>query len=159
MRAPWTEPGEPIAKALRVATAAYNAYDTTPNLSLSERRKLRCQMDLAYAHVTALQADCREAFAKQRGWRYDPKKWTHGFEHAQSSNGNFVARIVKSPEFFRDKDGRIVGLVTHTQVSTEEMARYAARNGYEAELLPFSWLDPRTHNAVLLTLKAGAKWP
>jgi hypothetical protein len=56
-------------------------------------------------------------------------------------------------------EGAHVGMITHTAATPEEISAFAARNGYNAELLPFSWDAPNYHTAVLFTLKAGATWP
>jgi hypothetical protein len=120
----------------------------------SEYLKADRAMYAALEKYNALKESARTAFAASRGWRYDKKRWVHVTER-----GHYERRIVKNPEFFRDKEGNTVGLITHTNAKHEEVAGYAARNGYNAEVLPFSWLYPDIYDAVLLTLKAGATWP
>ena len=120
----------------------------------SEYLKADRAMYAALEKYNALKESARTAFAASRGWRYDRKRWVHVQER-----GMYSRRLVKHPEFFRDKDGTVVGLITHTDAKIEEVAGYAARNGYTAEQLPFSWECPGYYDAVVFTLKAGATWP
>jgi hypothetical protein len=142
--------------------AVYDAYvhasrvlwDIRPHGARSEVRKADLAMRAAAERFNNLKAATRDAFAKSRGWRYDRKRYAHVAEY-----GAYGRRIIKHPEFFRDAEGTHVGMVTHSAATPEEAAAYAARHGYNAELLPFSWDNPVVHIAVLFTLKAGAIWP
>lgn len=111
-------------------------------------------MRAAAEKFNSVKAATRDAFAKSRGWRYDKKRWAYVRDY-----GVYCRRIIKHPEFFRDADGAHVAMVTHSAATLEEISAYAARNGYNAEVLPFSWDAPDYHTAVLFTLKAGAVWP
>jgi hypothetical protein len=145
--------------------AVYDAYITAA-YALSDARRQRVwpaiwkadmDMTIAVEKFHALKDATRNAFAKSRGWRYDRKRYVRVAEY-----GACGRRIIKRPEFFRDAEGAHVGLITHSAATLEEISAYAARHGYNAELLPFSWSVPAAcveHNAVLFTLKAGAKWP
>ena len=108
----------------------------------------------AVAEWHTLREAARDTFAKSRGWRYDRKL----FISVPQEYGAVSRRFIKNTESFRDKNGKVVGLVTHTAATPEELAAYAARRGYNAELLPFSWDAPNYHSAVVLTLKPGATW-
>ena len=135
--------------------AAYRAHDQArQRKAWSEVRKLDRDMTAALERFNALQASARTAFAKSRDWRHDKRQWTYVPDRV----GEHSRRVIKYPEFYRDKEGSTVGLITHSAAKPEEIAAYAARNGYNAELLPFSWAYPSTHIAVLLTLKAGVTW-
>jgi|ERR1700722_674422 len=142
--------------------AAYDAYITAAYaLSDARRQGVRAEIWKADREMTTLaekfnnvKAATRDAFAKSRGWRYDRKRYTRVAEY-----GTYGRRIIKHPEFFRDAEGAHVGLITHTAATLEEISAFAARRGYNPELLPFSWDAPNYHTAVLFTLKAGATWP
>lgn len=142
--------------------AAHAAYITAAYaLSDARRQGVRPAIWKADRAMTALaerfhtvKAATRDAFAKERGWKYDRKRWAYVREY-----GIYGRRIVKHPEFFRDMEGAHVGMITHTAATLEEVSAFAARHGYNAEVLSFSWDAPDYHTAVLFTLKAGAKWP
>jgi hypothetical protein len=142
--------------------AAYDAYITAAYaLGDARRQGVRPAIWKADLEMTELvekfhqiKAATRDAFAKSRGWRYDRKRYTLVAEY-----GVYGRRIIKHPEFFRDMEGAHVGMITHTAATPDECAAFAARRGYNAELLPFSWDAPNYHTAVLFTLKAGATWP
>ena len=143
--------------------AAYDKYATASRVLWDLRRdgaarpevwRADTAMRVAAENFNNTQAATRDAFAKSRGWKYDRKRWVHVREY-----GTYCRRIVKHPEFFRDMEGTHVGLITHTAATLEEVSAFAARRGYNAEVLPFSWDAPDYHTAVLFTLKAGAKWP
>jgi hypothetical protein len=144
--------------------AAHEAYVTAAH-ALSKARGgprpelLRADREFSAAleKRNTLAKSARDAFAAARGWRYDKKLWCHVGE--DSARGMHSRRFVKHPEFFRDRDGKVVGLITHTDAKMEEVAAYAVRVGYTAEQLPFSWECPGYYDAVLFTLKAGATWP
>jgi hypothetical protein len=145
--------------------AVYESYITAA-YALSDARRLgvrpaiwKADMDMTTAveKFHALKAETRDSFAKSRGWRYDRKRYTHVAEY-----GVYGRRIIKRPEFFRDSEGAHVAMITHTAATPEECAAFAARHGFNAELLPFSWSVPAAfveHSAVMFTLKAGAIWP
>lgn len=143
--------------------AVYGTYIAAARLLWDLRRDHAAWSDICKADVAmtvavnkfhALKAATREAFAKSRGWRYDRKRYLHLAEY-----GIYGRRIIKNPEFFRDSEGTHVGLITHTAATQEECASFAARYGYNAEVLPYSWDAPNYHTAVLFTLKAGPTWP
>lgn len=143
-----------IATKEAYVTAARARDSARTHGTRSEYLKADRQMHAALERLNALRSSARDAFAAARGWRYDKKLWCRVPER-----GLYSRRLVKHPEFFRDKDGAVVGLVTHTDAKIEEVAGYAARNGYTAVQLPFSWECSGYYEAVLLTLKAGATWP
>jgi hypothetical protein len=144
----------PLVAARDAYLTAARARDDARDRGLSWRKFDR-EMDVAIAKFNALQDSARTAFGESRGgWRYDKKKYIYVAER-----GQYGRRLVKHIEFYRDRDGNHVGLVTHTDAKAEEVAAYAHTHGYTAELLPFSWLYPDVCIAVLLTLKAGASWP
>lgn len=126
----------------------------------SERAKLDRLSQEAATYSNALKAECRDAFAKSRGWRFNKKAWAYDLARdASASNG---AWFIDHAEFFDSPDQKRFALVTHSYASKEELARYAAQRGYHAELLPFSWHNPYFNGgcrAVVFILKAGAKWP
>jgi hypothetical protein len=142
--------------------AAHDAYITAAYALSDARRqgvrpaiwKADREMAVLVEKFHLIKAATRDAFAKSRGWRYDRKRWVHVREY-----GIYGRRIVKHPEFFRDAEGAHVGMITHTAATLEEVSAFAARRGYNAEALPFSWDAPNYHTAVLFTLKAGATWP
>lgn len=123
----------------------------------AERARLDRLSQEAGARSNALQAECREAFAKSRGWRYNKRAWT--YDRSKEAHGIYSRSIVHHVEFYDSPDERKHALVTHTAATKEEIARYAARRGYNAELLPFSWECPGYYSAVVFTRKAGATWP
>jgi hypothetical protein len=136
------------------ATASRLLWDLRPHGARSEIWKADVAMRAAAEKFNNVKAATRGAFAKSRGWRYDRKKWVHVPDY-----GEYCRRIVKHPEFFRNSEGSHVGMITHSAAKLEEISAFAARRGYNAELLPFSWDAPNHHTAVLFTLKAGATWP
>jgi hypothetical protein len=150
-----TNPAAVLIAAHAEYVAAARARDSArTHGTRSEYLKADRAMYAALERYNALKESARTAFAASRGWRYDRKRWVH-----VSERGFCDRRLVKHPEFFRDKEGKTVGLITHTDAKVEEVSGYAARNGYSAELLPFSWECAGYYEAVLLTLKAGATWP
>jgi len=123
----------------------------------SERVKLSQLADEAAARSNALQAECREAFSKSRGWRFNRNSQVHDLANdAVASNG---AMFIDHAEFFDTINQRQVAMVTHTYAPTQEIGDYAGRRGYRAELLPFSWWNPGGCRAVVFTRKVGAQWP
>lgn len=136
------------------AAASRRLWNLRPHGARSEIVKADLAMCAAAAEFNDIKAATRDAFAKSRGWRYDRKRYARVSEY-----GRYGRRIVKHPEFFLDSEGVHVGMITHSAATLEEIAVYASLNGYNAVLLPFSWDAPDHHNAVLFTLKAGAKWP
>jgi hypothetical protein len=144
-------PAEVIQAALDATADAFRAlWDAKAQKApMLERNKLRLQADMAAMRSNLLQDQAPKAFAASRGWRLS-KGSAHSFDYPQTIN---------HAQFFKDSDGRRVGLVSHTRASRDQIARYAAANGYNAEVLPFSWYSPRWNTAVLFTLRAGARWP
>jgi hypothetical protein len=139
------------AEAFRAWHAARDA-----DAPASECIRLRKRADDAVARSNALQTACRQAFADTRGWRWNRKAWTADLANdARGSNG---ARFIDHPEFFDSLDERKVALVTHSYAPAQEIADYAARRGYIAEKLPFSWWNPAGCRCVVFTRKAGVKW-
>jgi len=124
-----------------------------------ERVQLRKRADNAVERSNALRAACRQAFADSRGWRWNRKAWTADLaKDARGSNGSSFLDHV---EFFDAVGERKVALVTHSYAPAREIADYAARRGYIAEKLPFSWWNPRFGGGcccVVFTRKAGVKW-
>jgi hypothetical protein len=122
----------------------------------SERIRLRKRADDAVARSNAMRAACRQAFADSRGWRFNRKAWTADLsKDARGSNGSSFLDHV---EFFDSINERRVALVTHSYAPAQEIADYASRRGYIAELLPFSWWNPVGCRCVVFTRKAGVKW-
>lgn len=136
------------------ANASRLLWDLRPHGARSEIWKADVAMRVAAEKFNNTKAATRDAFAKSRGWKYDRKRWAYVRDY-----GRYCRRIVKHPEFFRDMEGAHVGMITHTAATLDEVSAFAARRGYNAEVLPFSWDAPDYHTAVLFTLKAGAKWP
>jgi|HubBroStandDraft_1064217.scaffolds.fasta_scaffold23300_4 hypothetical protein len=145
--------------------AAYDEYRAASDVLWASYRRNAMQVEVRplrnAMHATADQFHvwrlaARDAFAKSRGWRFDKKSWQY---HA----GGYGAKgrpFINHPERFRDlATGECVGLVTHTSATVDEVAAYAHRMNYNAELLPFSWDTPDgRYHAILLTLKEGARW-
>jgi hypothetical protein len=142
------------AEAFRAWHAARDA-----GAPASDRIRLRKRADDAVARSNELQRACRQAFAESRGWRWNRKAWTADLANdARGSNG---ARFIDHVEFFDSPDERKVAMVTHSYAPAQELADYAARRGYIAEKLPFSWWNPRFNGGcrcVVFTRKAGVKW-
>jgi hypothetical protein len=126
------------------------------NAPISEVRPLRYAMHLAADRFHVWRLAARDAFAKSRGWKFDKKSW----QYHDGGHGMKGRPFINHPERFRDlATGEWVGLVTHSSATVDELASYAHENGYNAELLPFSWDTPESYyHAVLLTLKKGASW-
>jgi hypothetical protein len=152
-----TDPVAALFAAHKWYVAAARALSKARGGPRSELLKADREFYAALEKRNALRTSARDAFAASRGWHYDKKLWCHVGE--DSARGMYSRRFVKHPEFFRDRDGKVVGLITHTDAKMEEVAAYAARSGYTAEQLPFSWEEPGYYDAVLFTLKAGARWP
>ena len=106
-------------------------------------------------HSNGLQKSCRDAFAKARGWTFNRKADAMLDPFTRASNG---ARLIERGEFFDALDQKYVAFVTHSFAPAQELADYGAQRGWKAELLPFSWQNPRHCQCVLFTLKLGAKW-
>jgi hypothetical protein len=145
--------------------AAYNEYRAASdvlwasyrrNAMQTEVRPLRAAMHLMADGFHVWRLAARDAFAKSRGWRFDKKSWQY---HA-SEHGAYGRPFINHPERFRDlATGECVGLVTHSAATVDELAAYAHRMGYNAELLPFSWDTPDSrYHAIVLTLREGARW-
>jgi hypothetical protein len=110
----------------------------------------------AAARSNTLRDECREAFAKSRGWMFNKKTSAMLDPFSRASNG---ARFIDHGEFFDSLDQKCVALVTHSLAPAQELADYGERHGWKAELLPFSWQrNPRFTQCVLFTLKVGARW-
>jgi hypothetical protein len=110
----------------------------------------------AAARSNRLRDECRDAFARSRGWTFNRKTNTMLDPFSRASNG---ARFIDRAEFFDSLDQKCVALVTHSFAPAQELADYAERHGWKAELLPFSWQrNPRYTQCVVFTLKMGAKW-
>jgi hypothetical protein len=149
-------PGAVNAAAYKEMSAAVRAlWDAQERKApAAELCKLSLRADAATRVCNELEQKAREAFAKFRGWKYDKKLWVHVEER-----GEYGRRIVKHPEFYRDANTyEVVGLVSHTDATREEVARFAAKHNYIAEVFPWSWNAPGVYKAVLFTLKAGATW-
>lgn len=121
-----------------------------------ECMRLRKRADDTLARSNALREACRQAFADSRGWRWNRKAWT--YDLAKDSCGSNGARFIDHAEFFDSLDERKVAMVTHSYAPAAELADYAARRGYIAEKLPFSWWNPAGCRCVVFTRKVGAKW-
>jgi hypothetical protein len=148
-----------IGAALEETANAFRALWTARDRKAptSARVKLSRLADEAAARSNALQAECREAFAKSRGWRRNKTGWTR--DQSTDAYGIYSRQIVHHAEFYDAPEQKQFALVTHTAATKEEIAHYAARRGYRAELLPFSWECPGYYSAVVFTLKPGARWP
>lgn len=151
-----------IHDALVETGQAFDAWHAARDagLSWSERVRLRKRADDAAARSNALQAACRQAFADSRGWRFNRKEFPGELgDDARSSKGEL---FLDHAEFFDSVDERKVAAVTHSYAPEQEIADYAARRGYVAEKLPFSWWNPRFRGGcccVVFTRKVGVKWP
>ena len=144
-----------LVETAKAFTAWHDArYAGAPAM---ERIRLRKRADEAVAHSNTLRETCRRAFADSRGWRFNRKAWTADLaKDARSSNG---AMFLDHVEFFDSLDERKVAMVTHSYAtSAQEIADYAARRGYTATLLPFSWWNPGGCRCVVFQRKAGVKW-
>jgi hypothetical protein len=162
---------ERIHDALVETAEAFRAWHAARDTgaSWSERVRLRKRADDAVARSNALKEACRQAFADSRGWRWNRKAWVVDHQawtdrkawtadmatNARGSNG---ARFLDHVEFFDSLDERKVAMVTHSYAPAQEIADYAARREYIAELLPFSWWNPAGCRCVVFTRKAGVKW-
>jgi hypothetical protein len=150
-----------IHAALVETTNAFRAVDAarSERVPTSEIGRLKRLAYAACERSNALQEECREVFATSRGWRFNKKGGTFDLaKGAHASNGSW---FIDHAEFFDSFDQRRVALVTHSYAPPEEIANYAARRGYNAELLPFSWWNPRFSGgcrAVVFTRKIGAAW-
>jgi hypothetical protein len=148
------DPSAALAIAWLEAVIAYYEKSIAGERKDSNASRLGLECDVAYAKVAALQDQYRAIFAASRGWRYDRRL------HLYDLNHKATAEILHRAEGFRDKNGAIAGFVTHSHATPEEISAYSAKHGYNAELLPFSWLSPDGYEScVLLTLQTGAKWP
>jgi hypothetical protein len=145
--------------------AAYDEYRAASDLLWAARgrnalyaeiRPLKRSMHAAADRFHVWRLAVRDAFAKARGWRFDKKCWQYHVDHLGDKGRPFI----NHPERFRDlATGEWVGLVTHSGATVDELAAYAHRMNYNAELLPFSWDVPDSHyHTVVLTLKEGARW-
>jgi hypothetical protein len=147
-----------IHDALVETAEAFTAWHDAraAGVSWSERVQLRKRADGAVERSNLLKTSCRQAFADSRGWRFNRKAWTADLaKDARGSNG---ARFIDHVEFFDSLDERRVAMVTHSYAPSAELADYAARRGYIAEKLPFSWWNPGGCRCVVFTRKAGVKW-
>lgn len=146
-----------LVETAEAFTAWHDARDA--GASWSERVQLRKRADDAVARSNALKESCRKAFADSRGWRWNRKAWTADL--AKDSTASNSARFLDHVEFFDSLNERKVALVTHSYAPASELADYAARRGYIAEKLPFSWWNPRFGGGcccVVFTRKAGVSW-
>jgi hypothetical protein len=146
-----------IHDALVETAEAFTAWHASHDPG--ERIKLDRLAQEAATRSNALRAACRKAFADSRGWWWNRKAWTA--DMANDAHGSNGERCTEHVEFFDSIDQRKVAMVTHSYVPAAELADYAARRGYIAEKLPFSWWNPRFDGGcccVVFTLKAGVKW-
>jgi hypothetical protein len=112
----------------------------------------------AAARSNRLRDECRDAFARSRGWTYNKK--THAFDWPRDVYASNGARFIRPHgEYFDNLDQKLVALVAHSEAPAQDLADYGARHGYICELLPFSWVNPKFFRAVLFTRKMGASWP
>jgi hypothetical protein len=136
---------------------AFNALHEARKQGSSTAKLDRLSQEAAN-RSNALKAECRDAFARSRGWTFNKKENALLDPFAYASNG---ARFIDHAEFFDSLDQKRVALVTHSYAPAQDLADYAERHGWTAELLPFSWWNPKVRGgtrAVLFTLKMGAKW-
>lgn len=146
-RDPATVLTEAIDKRTRAWQAVNVARYATPKVAPGEWARLVREADMALDQTNSLQTECRDAFARSRGWRLNKKAWLIDYP------------CVDHAEFFDSPDKKRVGLVTHSYASKERLAEYAADHNLIAELLPFSWYSPGGCLAVVFTLKPNATWP
>jgi hypothetical protein len=150
-------PAEMIIAATKEARELHAAYRTARAKGAPERASLDIGQTLAYEKLRDLKAAVRSVFARSRGWSFNKRKWTMDYP------------VLDHCEFYDAPDQKQIALVTHSYATLDEIARYAARRGFIAEKLPFSWHNPGPSvphgqigpwpcTAVVFTLKPGATW-
>jgi hypothetical protein len=151
---------EQLHQALRETDEAFDAWREARIRRAPECARLDRLAQEACARSNALREQCRKAFADSRGWRYNHKVLAYMFHHPKDQWSDSGDRFIDChTEAYCDDQRNVVALVSHTFSTPQEMADYAARHGYKAELLPFSWRSPRFLRAVVFTLKPGSAWP
>jgi len=150
MSTPHMNPSEVIAAALeRSADAGRAWYDAQRSVANSlEVFRLRQRLDTAAAEAIELQNQARKAFATSRGWIYNPGGWWAD------------PPVIDHSEFYDGPYRRGVAMVSHTYADRESVLQFTAAHCLKAEILPWSWWNPRLCTAVLLTtVPFGSEWP
>ncbi len=143
-------PGEVIAAALERTADADRAWWAAREREApsSEVERLWQNVEILAAEHTALRNQARRVFAESRGWTYNPRSWY----------GN--PPIIDHAEFYDGPYRREVALVSHAYATHEKIAKFAETHRLKAEILPWSWWNPRGCTAVLFTtLPLGSEWP
>lgn len=118
---------------------------------------------VATARVMDLKTQCRDEFAKQRGWVVGREFSTQQLKRGTrpSRQGEYPVKrvdpmVYDHVEYFRaPKTGKPVAFITHSYSPAGDIRKAVERDGLNVEWLAVSWYYPGQCTAALVTAPRG----